>query len=151
MIDPLFALLLTATQAAQLPVLVLPSDERAWVILIETRGGFTGRGTGSVSASSAGEVLCTSPGVCPTRLVPDTQQSIGRLVAALPVPADARSRPAVRPSICSDCVTTTMTVQRRDGDGARTIRFRWDESTLGTIPGDVLQLHAAVVALARLR
>jgi len=151
-IGTLFALLLTAAQAAQLPLPVLPPDEQAWVVLIETRGGFTGRGTGSVSATSAGEVLCTSAGVCPARLVPDAQQSIGRLVAGLPMPADVPSRPpAVGPSICNDCVTTTMTVQRRDRDGARTLQFRWDESTLGTIPGDVLQLHAAVVALPRLR
>jgi len=44
-----------------------------------------------------------------------------------------------------------MTVQRRDDDGERTIQFRWDESTLGTVPGEVLRLHSAVVATARLR
>ena len=146
----LFGLVLTVAQVASLPVLVLPAGEGAWVIRIETSGGFTGRGSGSFTASSAGDVLCVSAGACPPRLVPEAQQSIGRLVAGIPLSAEVSPRvPAVNAGICNDCVATTMTVQRRGGDGERTVSFRWDESTQGTVPGEVLRLHAAVVALSR--
>ena len=152
MTETLVALLLVAAQVAQLPALVLPPGEGAWVVRIETSGGFTGRGSGSFTASSAGELLCTSAEACLSRLVPEAQQSIGRLVAGIPVSRDASPRsPVVNSGICSDCVTTTMTVQRRNGDAERTIQFGWDESTVGSIPGEVLRLHSAVIALARLR
>ena len=148
----LLVLVLAAAQVAQLPALVLPPGAGAWVVRIETSGGFTGRGSGSFTASSAGAVLCASAGPCPSRLAPDARQSIEQLVADIPVPGDVSPRsPGVSAGICNDCVTTTMTVQRRDGDGERIIQFRWDESTLGTIPGEVLRLHSAVIALARLR
>jgi hypothetical protein len=151
-IEMLFALVLTAAQTDSLPILVLPEREGAWVVRIETSGGFTGRGSGSFTASSAGEVLCVLTGPCPSRLVPEAQQSLGQLVAGIPLSADASPRaPAVYPGICNDCVTTTLTVQRRSGDGERTTSFRWDETTQGTVPGEVLRLHSAVVALSRVR
>lgn len=149
MTGTLLVLLFAAMQVAELPMLVLPPGDGAWVVRIETSGGFTGRGSGSVTASSAGEVRCVSP-ACPPRLVPEVQQSIERLVADIPVAGDVSLRsPVGNSGICNDCVTTTMTVQRRNGDGERTIQFRWDESTLGAIAGEVRRLHSAVIALAR--
>jgi len=145
-------LLLLAAQVAQPPTFVLPPGAGAWIVRIETSGGFTGRGSGSFTANSAGELFCPSAASCPSRLAAGAQQSIGKLVADIRLVADVSARQAVGTSgICSDCVTTTMTVQRRDDDGERTIQFRWDESTLGTVPGEVLRLHSAVVATARLR
>lgn len=151
MTGTLAVLLLAAAQVAQLPMLVLPPGGGAWVVRIETSGGFTGRGSGSFTASSAGEVRCASA-ACPARLAPEVQHSIERLVADIPGPGDISPRsPVVTSGVCNDCVTTTMTVLRRTGDGERTIQFRWDESTLGTIPREALRLHSAVVALARLQ
>ena len=144
-------LLFLAAQVAQSPTFALPAGAGAWIVRIETSGGFTGRGSGSFTASSAGEVRCVSP-ACPPRLVPEVQQSIERLVADILVAGDVSLRsPVGNSGICNDCVTTTMTVQRRNGDSERTIQFRWDESTLGTIPREVLRLHSAVVALARVQ
>jgi len=141
-----------APQSPMLPTLLLPSENGAWVVRIETSGGFTGRGLGNYTLSSSGDVKCVSLAPqepCPARLVPETQQSIARLVTAIPVvtPGGAPESPGRR-SVCSDCVTTRMTVRRRDDAGEQTLSYRWDESTLGTVPGEVLRLHAAVIALA---
>ena len=148
----LLVLLFAAAQAAGLPALALPPGAGAWVVRIETSGGLTGRGSGSFAASSAGELLCVAAAGCPSRLVPQVQESIDRLLAEIPVLADAASRPPTfHSSICNDCVITTMTVQRRNGDGERTVQFRWDEGTLGTVPSEVLRLHSAVLSLSRRR
>lgn len=151
MTEVLLAIFIAAAQAAQFPMVVLPPGAGAWVVRIETSGGFTGRGSGNVMASSDGDVRCSAP-ACPARLAPEVRQSIDRLVAGIPLPGEVSQRPpVVNSGICNDCVTTTMTVQRRDGDGERTTQFRWDESTIGTVPGEALRLHAAVVGLARLQ
>jgi hypothetical protein len=149
----LLAILLIALQAAPsatLPVLALPSEPDAWVVRIETSGGYTGRGLGNYTASSSGEVECLSPTVqaaCLDRLLAEAQQTLSRLVAAVPLTAQpVASPPARNGAVCNDCVTTIMTVRRREGAGERTVRYQWDETTRATIPGDVLRLHAAVIA-----
>jgi len=155
MTGTVLALLLLAAQdppPAMLPMLLLPSENGAWVVRIETSGGFTGRGLGNYTASSSGELKCASltrQVPCPDRLVPETQQSISRLVTAIPaVTISAPPGAPGRGTICNDCVTTTMTVRRRNGDGEQAASYRWDESTIGSVPGEVLRLHAAVIALA---
>jgi hypothetical protein len=145
-----------AVQPATLPTLLLPPEADAWVVRIETTGGFTGRGLGNYTASSAGELKClslTQPTACPDRLAPETQRAIARLVTAIPMleGAPAADVPARGRAICNDCVTTTMTVRWRDHTSERTVTYRWDESTLATVPGDVLRLHAAVSAVAAAR
>jgi hypothetical protein len=155
----LFGALLAVAQAAPpatLPMLLLPMDAGAWVVRIETTGGFTGRGLGNFTASSAGELQCLSLALqrtCPERLTPDTQRVLSRLVTAIPVAADVPAPDSRAPNrtVCYDCVTTTMTIRQRDGDAERTVTYRWDETTRSTIPGDVLRLHAAVTALAPAR
>jgi len=141
--------------ATLLPTLPLADDTGAWVIRIETSGGFTGRGAGSYTASSSGALRClalTRQVPCSERLAAGTAVPIARLVSALPLTTSAVTvTPLPLTTFCSDCVTTTMTVRRRDGDGERTLTYRWDESTLGTVSGEVLRLHAAVIALASAR
>lgn len=151
----LLGVVLMAAQVAPpaLPTLLLPSDRGGWVVRIETSGGFTGRGSGSYTVSSAGELKClslTRQPVCGDRLAPETQQAISRLVTSIPATAGVPvpEEPGRGRTVCNDCVTTTMTVRQRDGDGERTVMYRWDESTRATVPSDALRLHAAVIALA---
>src|SRR5512132_4194204 len=69
--------------ASDLPGLILPPDDSAWVVRIVSSGGFTGRGAGNVTASSAGQVLCTLVAACPDRLVPETNRVFSQLVSTL--------------------------------------------------------------------
>jgi hypothetical protein len=144
----LLGMLLAAAQAGALPTFVLPPAEKAWVVRVVTSGGFTGRGSGSYTASSAGEVACLAASACPTHLAPDTQRALSRLVDAVPVSATAGALPSGPAGTCNDCVTTTVSVRRRDRDGERVQTFTWDETTRASVPADVLRLGAAVTALA---
>ena len=151
----LATVLLTVTVAAaqnrleQLPVLALPAGDGAWAVRIETTGGLLGQGAGSVTASSAGVVLCLRVMNCPDRLRPEPHRSLSRLVSAIPIAPPQRSSSSTVVSTCSDCVTTTMTVHRRDADGDHMLRYAWDVSTAHAVPGEALRLHAAIVALTQ--
>ena len=150
----LFAAVLLAVAAAadqsqpeRLPVLALPPGDNAWAVRIETTGGLTGRGTGSVAASSEGAVFCIRVTSCPGTLRPEPRQSLSHLVSVIPIAPPPPSSSPSAVTTCSDCVTTTMTVHRRDADGDRTLRYTWDVSTAHAVPGEVLRLHAAIAAL----
>lgn len=150
----LLAVQVTAPPA--LPTLLLPQGKGAWVVRVETSGGFTGRGLGNYTASSSGELKCLTyvqPAGCPEHLEGETPEVIGRLVGAIPRTSSAPPVEASAPgrSMCNDCVTTTMSVRRRDADGEQTVTYRWDESTIGAVPGEVLRLRAAILALASVR
>jgi hypothetical protein len=152
-VTALFAVLLLAAAMGQeppepLPALPLPAGGDAWAVRVETTGGFTGRGTGSLSATSAGDVFCVLTVRCPRRLIPAAHRAMSQLVRAIPLVAPApRSSSSTTLSTCSDCVTTTMTVQRRDEDGEHTLRYTWDVSTAHAVPEEALRLRAAILGL----
>lgn len=133
--------------ATELPTLLLPPGDNAWVVRIVTTGGFTGRGSGNLTASSAGEILCASIAACPDRLARDMQRSLSRLVTATLSPRPVAPTSPFNPGTCSDCVTTTMTVRRRDGAGERTFTYTWDAISASAVPDEALRLHAALIAL----
>ena len=136
-----------AQAAADLPNLLLPPGDSAWVVRIVTSGGFTGRGSGNVTASSAGRVICTLVASCPDRLVPETTRAVSAWITTVGRTKPSGAQQIAPHGICADCVTTAMTIQRRDDDGEHTFRYTWDVSTVRTIPEDVLRLHAAITGL----
>jgi hypothetical protein len=144
------ALLLGVQTSPDLPSLVVPPGDNAWVVRIVTTGGFTGRGAGNVTASSAGQVICALVASCPDRLVPETNRSISQLVTTLRL-AESPGSPTPGAGVCADCVTTIMTVQSRDAEGEHVLRYTWDVSTVRTIPGAALRLHAAFIGLTSSR
>ena len=143
----IIALLLDVQAPSDLPSLILPPDDNAWVVRIVTSGGFTGRGAGNVTASSAGQVLCTLVAGCPDRLVPETTRTFSRLVTTLRLAEPPASQTPPATGVCADCVTTNMTVQWRDAEGEHLVRYTWDVSTVRTIPDAALRLHAAFIGL----
>jgi len=145
------ALLLGIQASSDLPNLVVPPGNDAWVVRIVTTGGFTGQGAGNVTASSAGQVICTLVASCPDRLVPETNRSLSQLVTTLRLAESADSLTPAAAGVCADCVTTVMTVRRRDSAGEHTARYTWDVSSVRAIPDDVLQLHAAIIGLTSRR
>jgi hypothetical protein len=143
----IIALLIGVQTPSDLPSLIFPPDDNAWVVRIVTSGGFTGRGAGNVTASSAGQVMCTLVATCPERLVPETNRVFSQLVTTLRHAEPRGGRSLLTPGGCSDCVTTDMMVQWRDADGEHVIRYTWDLSTVRTIPDAALRLHAALIGL----
>ena len=138
---------LLVQMASELPELLLPPDDGAWVVRVETSGGFTGRGAGHYTASSAGSVLCVAVRFCPDRLVPERREALARLVSALPRTLETPASPSLPSSTCADCVTMTVTVRQRTREGERTLRYSWDVSTVTTIPEEVRRLQTAMQAL----
>lgn len=134
-----------------LPALVLPAAPGAWVIRVETTGGFTGRGTGSVTASSAGELFCVSMAACPDHLGDEAHRSLADLIAVIPLVRPPAPAPPPNQTVCNDCVTTTMTIRRRAPEGERVIVYTWDPSTVATVPPEIRRLHAAVRSLTSRR
>ena len=147
------AVLLTVAVAAtqhrldELPVLALPAGDAAWAVRVETTGGLTGRGTGSVTASSGGAVLCVRMTNCPGNLQLELRRSLSHLVSVISIAPAPQSSSSPAVTTCSDCVTTTMTVQRRDAAGDHTLRYTWDVSTAHAVPVDARRLHAAIMEL----
>ena len=141
------AWLLGIQASSDLPNLVVPPDDNAWVIRIVTTGGFTGQGAGNVTANSAGQMLCTLMASCPDRLVPETKRSLSQLVTRLRLVDATDTWAPPTAGVCADCVTTIMTVRRRDSAGEHSARYTWDVSSVRAIPDDVLRLHAAIVGL----
>jgi hypothetical protein len=149
MTGPLLVLtaLLGLQTGTDLPHLVLPAGQDAWVVRIVTSGGLTGRGAGQVTASSAGTLLCAPAVTCPDRLSASTHDVITRFVASLPVDTVGAAAPDPFPTgICSDCVATTMTVRHRDASGERTLTYTWDVSTAAAVPEDLRRLAATIRA-----
>ena len=140
-------LVLFSQASVELPTQILPEGDGAWVVRIETSGGFTGRGAGSITASSVGEVLCVQVASCADRLLPETSRALTRLISTLP-PGDQASPVTGRRGVCNDCITTTMTVRRRTREGERVQRYVWDSSTASAIHEEVRRLHSAIVALS---
>lgn len=143
------AMLLGVQTTAEVPILMLPPGEHTWVVRITTTGGVSGRGNGGFVASSAGEIICVQDVTCPERLAAAVQRSLSELVISIPITAVPPQSP-FHVTSCMDCVVTTMTVSRRDGDGERMLRYTWDVSTAGSLPEEARRLHAAILALARL-
>ena len=97
-----------------------PTGANAWSLSVHTSGGFTGRGAGSVTISSDGQLGC-GPAPCETPLL----ERFGKAI----VSAVAEPWGGPGPStICSDCIRTTIVLKRRDGDLVRVYRASWDDS-----------------------
>jgi hypothetical protein len=125
--------------------LALPSGSDVWVVEIFSSGGFTGRSSRDFAVSSRGRIVCDSPkNDCPRRFSRATLQSFFQDVplAGLVVPVSSS------PSLCSDCVTKTMVVRRRDPKGIeQTFTASWDVLTAGAVPPEVMRLYNAVVSV----
>ena len=101
-----------------------PAGKDAWSLRVHTTGGFTGRGIGSVTISSDGQLGC-GPAPCATR-VPTA--SLRPVITALTSIVDAAWIRRTPSGICSDCIQTTIALKRREGDIVRTFVATWDDS-----------------------
>jgi hypothetical protein len=124
-------LVLNLKDAQQAPEVPQPPDPpvgaSGWSLSVHTTGGFTGRGVGSVTISSDGQMACAgapcaTPIAAQMKLISTT---IGSIVEA----AWLRQAPS---GFCRDCVHTTVVLKRREGDAVRTYIASWDDSQRAT-------------------
>jgi hypothetical protein len=118
--------------------------DAAWTVTIETSGGFTGRGRGSVAISGAGNVAAQPPAVpgasqgrCTARL---TAAELATLRTAIDS-TDAESWDGKRfGAAAADAMTYTLTLRR----GGRTWTATWFDSSRQEIPERLSALADAV-------
>jgi len=154
----LVPLMVTAALAAYQPDPQLPPGPLAFVIDLDTTGGFTGRGRGGVTVDSGGTVRASRVGgssrqasECRAQLPADQLESLRRAVAA------ARLRPwpeTFAPDGDSGCCDryrwTLRLAQRQADDQVRTSVTMWYDANDGRLPVDVTAIRdIAMRALAR--
>jgi hypothetical protein len=134
------------TNYQQTARMALPEGNGSWSVTIETSGGSTGKGEGDLAVSSQGKIACSSGLRCASDFVPLDMQPL--LDAMQNVSLPARSPSLV--SSCRDCITTTITIRRRDSMGVVQIYSgSWDETTRDKFPQEVVRIYDAVVALKK--
>jgi len=101
-----------------------PPGADSWSLRIHTTGGFTGQGIGSVTISSNGQLAC-GPAPCATPIAATMLQPVTTVIASVVNGPWIRQTPS---GLCRDCVQTTITLKRRDGDLVRVYRASWDDS-----------------------
>jgi len=98
-----------------------PFGVGAWSLRVHTSGGFTGQGVGSVTISSDGQIACR-----PTCATPVSLASLSRVATVLTsILETAWIRRS--PGFCSDCIRTTVTLKRREGDAVRMYVATWED------------------------
>ena len=101
-----------------------PPGANSWSLRIHTTGGFTGMGVGSVTISSDGQMAC-GPAPCATPIAATMLQPVITVVASVVNGPWILQTPS---GLCRDCVQTTITLKRRDGDLVQVYRASWDDS-----------------------
>jgi hypothetical protein len=98
-----------------------------------------------ISRTLSGEALKSATpsfsfGIAPTTLAPQADTRAGAKTPVAPP----------RVSGCSDCVSTHITIQRRDAQGKVEIyTAEWDNLTAASAPPEFVKLVNAIIALAK--
>ena len=101
-----------------------PDAQDAWTLQVTYTGGFTGLGLGTVTIVSDGQMTCV-PRACVTKLAPARLRPVTTTIGSIVDAAWIQKPPS---SFCRDCMQTTITLKRREGDAIRIDRARWDDS-----------------------
>ena len=134
-----------------------PDSRAEWTVTISTSGGFDGRGQGGFSVNSAGGLTCSSTTPCSHQIQKPALQSLEGFInsAALPqpIPLAGPTLPIpvqVSPSVCLDCILTTMSLRIRDSKGIEwAYAWSWDVTTQSSVPVDFMRIFRAAAELAK--
>jgi hypothetical protein len=130
----------------QVPQLLLPEGNGAWLVQISTTGGILGTGVGDVAVSSERKIQCSREMKCPDAFNLSDVQPFVKIIQTLtlPIPYPAGV------SLCRDCITRTIKISGRDSMSVlHSYASTFDETTKGNLPPDVAKLYDAVVALGK--
>jgi len=140
---------LTVKVPEELLASTMPQGANAWVIQINSGGGFGNTVSEIVTITSTGEVTCQespAPALEPAKL-----DELSQLVAAVSVvSAKSSASRSLRPSsLCKDCTQTTLVFSRRGAkQKTKTYSTSWDTVTRPLLAEDLAQLYETVSALA---
>lgn len=144
---------------AQTPALPATSpDSRAvWTVSILTSGGLDGRGQGGFSVTSAGDFTCNSTTPCARQIQKPALQSLAgfinsaTLLQTLQMPEIIPPFPVqTSPSVCFDCIVTTMSLRIRDSKGVEwTYAWSWDVTTQTSVPIEFMPVFRTAAELAK--
>ena len=151
----LFCLL--ATTPAQQPAPQLPSGPLAFVIDLDTSGGFSGRGLGGVTVDSNGSVSASRVGGstragpdCRAKLGADELQSLRRVVEAARLQTWPETFAPAGDDGCCDRFRWSLRVEQRQADGqVRRASTMWFDANEGRLPKEVIAIRE--IALDALR
>lgn len=121
----------------------LSPEKGAWVVEVQSGGGFHGRGRGSLTVTSEGRLTSTvTEATCEAELESPVLEALARLARA----ARPFSEVGINTSVCSDCYTTSIVLRRRESDGSeqRYVAY-WDDSTKKKMPAEIIKIYDAVL------
>jgi len=132
----------TATLAARAEQTLLPSAAGAWLLVLDSWGGFTGHGKGGVTIASDGKVFAHRLGRqanknCRSRLTEVELQALTRAVSAAEPSTWSASYEPAEERACCDRFTWSLRLHHREADGAERItRTGWHDASEG-LPQDL--------------
>jgi hypothetical protein len=119
---------------------LLPPEAGAWLLVLDSWGGFTGHGKGGVTIASDGTVFAHRLGHkdCRTRLTEVELQALTQAVTAARPSAWIASYEPAKEKACCDRFTWSLRFHRREADRAERItRTGWHDASEG-LPQDLL-------------
>jgi hypothetical protein len=147
----------------------IPDSRAEWTVEIRTSGGFTGAGNGGFTVTSAGGLTCNLRAPCSRQIPKPELQSIEGFINSANLPASPltpKPEPqpiggfiislnpelalSVNPSVCSDCIMTTMYLRIRDSKGMEwSYVASWDLTTQSGVSADFKKIFQAATALTQ--
>jgi hypothetical protein len=153
--------LATAALVTHRPAPQLPPGQLAFVMDLDTTGGFTGRGRGGVTVDSDGHVRAARIGglnrdasECRAQLAADELESLQRAVAVGRLQTWPETFAPAGDTGCCDRIKWTLRLQHREADDrVRTVVTTWYDANEERLPKDAavirdVALHALTRALA---
>jgi hypothetical protein len=134
-----------------------PDSRAEWTVTISTSGGFDGRGRGGFSVTSSGEFTCSSTTPCTRQIQKPALQPLEGFVNSATLPQVLQTPGLIppfpvqtRPSVCFDCIVTTMSLRIRDSKGIEwTYNWSWDVTTQSSVPTDYMRIFRAATELGK--
>lgn len=122
---------------------LLPPEAGAWLLALDSWGGFTGHGKGGVTIASDGKVFAHRLGRrakkdCRTRLTEVELQALTRSVSVAEPSTWTASYEPAKEKACCDRFTWSLRFHQREADGAeRVTHTGWHDASEG-LPQDLL-------------
>jgi hypothetical protein len=143
-------------QAPVTPVLI-PDSRAVWTISILTSGGLDGRGQGGFNVTSAGEFTCNSTVPCTRQIQKPALQPLEGFIHSATLPQALQFSDIIppfpiqtSPSVCFDCIVTTMSLRIRDSKGVEwNYAWSWDVTTQSSVPTEFMRIFRAATELAK--
>src|SRR5262245_61922767 len=120
-----------------------PDEGDTWSVKVETSGGFTGRGRGSLAVSSDGKAALTPLTGGQARETKLSADDVRKLTMAVKQARPAGWMPRYKATNVADGITYNLTLKVGAGKEEKTHKVIWEDGSKG-IPEDLQVLIGAV-------